>query len=130
LRNNAYNKSPLQIKGEHSVNHPKFEIYEGKNGQHYFRLTARNGQNILASEGYSSKAGCKNGIESVKANGTIAERFEMKEASNGKYYFNLLAANKQVIGKSQIYASKQTCQSGIEAVQRVAAEAGVEDTTV
>lgn len=111
------------------MNHPKFQIYEGNDGKHYFRLTARNGQNILSSQGYSSKANCKNGVESVKNNGTSADRFEVKEAANGKFYFNLLAANKQVIGKSQMYASKQTCQSGIEAVQRVAAEAGVEDTT-
>ena len=111
------------------MNHPKFQIYEGNDGKHYFRLTARNGQNILSSQGYSSKANCKNGVESVKNNGTSADRFEMKEAANWKFYFNLLAANKQVIGKSQMYASKQTCQSGIEAVQRVAAEAGVEDTT-
>lgn len=111
------------------MNHPKYQIYEGNDGQHYFRLTARNGQNILSSQGYASKAGCKNGIDSVKNNGTSADRFEVKEASNGKFYFNLLAANKQVIGKSQMYANKRTCQSGIEAVQRVAAEAGVEDTT-
>ncbi len=111
------------------MNHPKFEIYKGNNDEFYFRLTARNGQNILASQGYSSMAGCKNGIESVKNNGTNSDRFEVKEAANGKFYFNLLAANKQVIGKSQMYASQQTCQGGIEAVQRVAAEAGVEDTT-
>ncbi|MCA9916827.1 MAG: YegP family protein [Anaerolineales bacterium] len=111
------------------MNHPKFEIYTGNDGKHYFRLTARNGQNILSSQGYASKAGCLNGVESVKNNGTSADRFEMKEAANGKFYFNLLAANKQVIGKSQMYASKETCQGGIEAVQRVAAEAGVDDTT-
>jgi uncharacterized protein YegP (UPF0339 family) len=111
------------------MNHPKFQVYEGNDGKHYFRLTARNGQNILSSQGYASKASCKNGIESVKNNGTSADRFEMKEAANGKFYFNLLATNKQVIGKSQMYASKLTCQNGIEAVQRVAAEAGVEDTT-
>jgi uncharacterized protein YegP (UPF0339 family) len=111
------------------MNHPKFELYEGNDGKHYFRLTARNGQNILSSQGYASKTSCKNGIESVKNNGTSADRFEMKEAANGKFFFNLLAANKQVIGKSQMYASKQSCQSGIEAVQRVTAEAGVEDTT-
>ena len=111
------------------MKHPKFQIYQGNDDKHYFRLTASNGQNILSSQGYASKASCKNGIESVKNNGTSADRFEVKEAANGKYYFNLLAANKQVIGKSQMYANKQTCQSGIEAVQRVAAEAGVEDTT-
>ena len=111
------------------MKHPKFQIYQGNDDKHYFRLTARNGKNILSSQGYASKASCKNGIESVKNNGTSADRFEVKEAANGKYYFNLLAANKQVIGKSQMYANKQTCQGGIAAVQRTAAEAGVEDTT-
>ncbi|MCC6606136.1 MAG: YegP family protein [Anaerolineae bacterium] len=111
------------------MNHPKFQIYTSENGEYYFRLTARNGQNILSSQGYASKAGCQNGIESVKNNGTNADRFEVKEATNGKFFFNLLAANKQVIGKSQMYATPETCQGGIEAVQRVAAEAGVEDTT-
>lgn len=50
------------------MKHPKFDIFKGKNGDFYFRLTARNGQVIPANEGYSSKAGCKNGIESVKIN--------------------------------------------------------------
>lgn len=111
------------------MNHPKFQIYTGNNGKHYFRLTAKNGQNILSSQGYASKASCKNGVESVKANGTSDDRFEVKEAANGKFHFNLLAANKQVIGKSQMYANKKSCQGGIQAVQRVAAEAGVEDIT-
>lgn len=111
------------------MKHPKYQIYQGNNDQFYFRLTASNGQNILSSQGYAAKASCKNGIESVKKNGTSADRFEVKEAANGKFHFNLLAANKQVIGTSQMYANKQTCQNGIEAVQRVAAEAGVEDTT-
>lgn len=66
----------------------------------------------------------------MKNNGTNDDRFEVKEAANGKFFFNLLAANKQVIGKSQMYATSETCQGGIEAVKRVAAEAGVEDTTV
>ena len=112
------------------MNHPKFQIYTGNNGKFYFRLTARNGQNVLSSQGYASKASCKNGIESVKNNGTSDDRFEVKEATNGKFFFSLLAGNKQVIGKSQMYANKKTCMGGVAAVQRVAAEAGVEDTTV
>lgn len=47
---------------------PKFEIYTDKAGEFRFRLKARNGENILASEGYTSKAGCTNGVESVKKN--------------------------------------------------------------
>ena len=50
------------------VTNPKFEIYVDKAGEFRFRLKAKNGEPILASEGYKSKAGGKNGIESVKKN--------------------------------------------------------------
>lgn len=48
--------------------HPKFELFLDKSGQYRFRLKATNGQVIAISEGYSGKAGCLNGIESVKKN--------------------------------------------------------------
>lgn len=47
---------------------PKFEVYTDKAGEFRFRLTAKNGENILSSEGYKTKASCLNGIESVKKN--------------------------------------------------------------
>lgn len=50
------------------VKHPKFELYTDKAGQFRFRLKARNGEVIAVSEGYKAKAGCLNGIESVKKN--------------------------------------------------------------
>ncbi len=50
------------------VKNPKFEIYTDKAGETRFRLKAANGETILASEGYSSMSGCKNGIESVRKN--------------------------------------------------------------
>ncbi|MBQ3184390.1 MAG: YegP family protein [Erysipelotrichaceae bacterium] len=50
------------------VKNPKFEMYIDKAGEYRFRLKARNGEIILASEGYAQKAGCKNGIESVRKN--------------------------------------------------------------
>ena len=48
--------------------HPKFEIYLDKAGEFRFRLKATNGEPILASEGYTTKANCKKGIESVRKN--------------------------------------------------------------
>ncbi|WP_028504608.1 YegP family protein [Ruminococcus sp. FC2018] len=51
---------------------PKFEIYTDKKGETRFRLKATNGQVIAASEGYTTKASCKNGIESVKKNAADA----------------------------------------------------------
>lgn len=55
---------------------PKFEVYKDKGGEFRFRLTAKNGQNILASEGYTQLTGCMNGIESVKTNAPNAEIVE------------------------------------------------------
>ena len=54
--------------GFEKVKHPKFEIYEDKGGKFRFRLKARNGEIVLASQGYKSKDTCLNGIESVKKN--------------------------------------------------------------
>lgn len=47
---------------------PKFEIYKDKADEFRFRLKAKNGEPILASEGYTRKDGCRNGVESVKKN--------------------------------------------------------------
>ncbi|MEG1548009.1 MAG: YegP family protein [Clostridia bacterium] len=51
--------------GYETVANPKFEIYKDKADEFRFRLKARNGEPILASEGYKAKASCKNGVESV-----------------------------------------------------------------
>ncbi len=56
-----------------AVKHPKFEVYQDKAGEYRFRLKARNGEVIAVSEGYEAKAGCLNGIESVKKNAPEAE---------------------------------------------------------
>ena len=55
------------------VKHPKFEVYQDKAGEFRVRLKARNGEIILASEGYKEKKSCLNGIESVKKNAPDAE---------------------------------------------------------
>jgi uncharacterized protein YegP (UPF0339 family) len=46
----------------------KFEIYKDAAGEYRFRLRAPNGEIIAASEGYTQKSSCKNGIASVKEN--------------------------------------------------------------
>ena len=56
------------VEGFATEKHPKFEIYKDKAGEFRFRLKAKNGEPILASEGYTAKASCVNGIESVKKN--------------------------------------------------------------
>jgi uncharacterized protein YegP (UPF0339 family) len=74
----------------------KFEVYIDNAGEHRFRLKAGNGQIILASEGYSSKDGCMNGIESVRENSQDDTRFERKDTATG-CKFTLKAGNGQAI---------------------------------
>ena len=61
------------VEGYEVKKHPKFEMYMDKAGEYRFRLKARNGEIIATSEGYKAKAGCLNGIESVKKNAPEAE---------------------------------------------------------
>jgi uncharacterized protein len=111
------------------VKNPKFEMYTDKGGAFRFRLKARNGQNILASEGYSSKPGCKNGIESVKKNAVNDKRYRREVTDSGKFYFVLIAGNNEPIGTSQMYQREPSREKGIEAVKRVAADAPIDDMT-
>jgi uncharacterized protein YegP (UPF0339 family) len=102
-----------------------FECYETESGAWRFRLKATNGQTILASQNYKGKDGCHNGIESVKENAGLVERFEKKVSENGKLYFNLMAGNGQVIGTSEMYESESGRDNGIDSVMNNAPAAQV-----
>ena len=107
----------------------KFVITLRKNGEFQFNLKATNGQIILTSEGYSTKSACLNGIESVKKNSQVEARFDKKVASNGKPFFNLKAANGQIIGSSQMYVNEKNMLNGVASVMKNAPEAPVVDMT-
>ena len=103
----------------------KFEIYIDKAGESRFRLKAGNGEIILASEWYSSKSGCNNGIASVKKNANNENRFEKTVTASGKFRFNMKAGNGQVIGVSQSYSSESWRDNGIDSVGRNAPDAEI-----
>jgi len=103
----------------------KFECYKDKAGEFRFRLKAGNGNTILASEGYKSKSGCANGINSVRKNCVDPDRFVKKKTATGKFRFNLTAKNSQVIGASQNYASESGCNNGMKSVAKTAPDAVV-----
>ena len=108
----------------------KFVISLRKNGEYQFNLKATNGQVILTSEGYTTKAACMNGIESVKKNSQVEARYEKKVASNGKPFFNLKATNGQIIGSSQMYANEKNMLNGLASVKKNAVDSQVVDLTV
>lgn len=77
-----------------------FELSKSSNGQFHFVLKAGNAEIILTSEMYNTKSAAENGIASVQVNSPLDERYEKKVSANQKPYFNLKAANHQIIGSS------------------------------
>ena len=67
------------VEGYATEKNPKFELYADKKGEFRFRLKAKNGQIIATGEGYKAKAGCKNGIESIKKNVVDAKIVEVED---------------------------------------------------
>ncbi len=106
----------------------KFEVYQsGKNKEFRFRLKADNGQTILSSEGYATKASCMNGIESVKKNSGDVKRFTKTKTPTNMFRFALTAANSQIVGTSQNYKSESGRDNGIESVKKNAAKAEIKE---
>lgn len=105
----------------------KFQLFNGKDNDFYFRLRANNGEPILASEGYESKSAAENGIQSCRDNAPNDARYTRETASNGEFFFTLRAGNNEVIGKSETYKSEASRENGIEAVKQGAPSATVED---
>lgn len=107
----------------------KFEIFKGKDNHFFFHLKAGNGEVILASQGYTAKASCQNGINSVASNAKDESNFEKKVAKDGRHYFVLHAANKQIIGNSQMYTTSSARDKGIHSVHDNATAAEIIDQT-
>ena len=70
------------MEGFATLTNPKYEVYKDKAGEFRFRLQARNGEPILASEGYKAKASCENGIASVRKNAPDADVVKKITAEN------------------------------------------------
>jgi uncharacterized protein YegP (UPF0339 family) len=103
----------------------KFELKSAKNGKFFFNLKASNGQIILSSEMYETRAAAENGIESVKKNAGSEARFERKKSNKGDDYFILKAGNGEPIGKSEMYASAASMENGLQSVMKNAPDAPV-----
>lgn len=103
-----------------------FEVKKSGDKFH-FVLKAGNGQVILSSQMYASKASAMNGIESVKKNCVDDNCWERKTAKNGKFHFNLKSTNGQIVGSSQMYAGESGMENGIESIKKNAPGAEIKE---
>jgi uncharacterized protein len=107
----------------------KFQLKIAKNGKHFFSLVASNGQVTLSSEMYESRAAALNGIKSVQKNAAREGGIQLLSSTKGQPYFVVVATNKEVVGKSQMYASSATRSRGVASVKKNAPTAETEDLT-
>jgi len=107
----------------------KFDLKKSPSGKFMFNLKAGNGQIILTSELYETKAAAENGIESVKTNAANDGRYDRRESKNGEPYFVLKAGNGQIIGKSEMYSSAAAMETGISSVKTNGPTAEIADNT-
>ncbi len=78
-----------------------------------FSFVDGEGKIVAKSENYKAKKSALNGVESVRNNCQDDARYELKEAKNGKFYFNLKAANGQIVATSAMYATEADRSSAI-----------------
>ncbi|NYT35990.1 DUF1508 domain-containing protein [Allopusillimonas soli] len=97
--------------------------------QFMFNLKAGNGEIILTSERYTTKAAAENGIESVRKNSPNNDRYKRLANKNGDPYFTLTASNGQEIGRSETYSGTAAMNNGIESVKKNGPDAKVKDNT-
>ncbi|WP_275286922.1 YegP family protein [Halomonas elongata] len=94
-----------------------YELKQATDGQYHFTLKAGNHEVILSSERYTTRSAAENGIESCQNNCGNDSRYDRKESVSGQPYFNLKAANGQVIGTSEMYSSVSARENGISSVK-------------
>lgn len=104
-------------------------LKHSSDGQFMFNLKAGNGEIILTSERYTTKAAAENGIASVRVNSPLDERYDRLMSSSNQPYFNLKAANGQVIGRSEMYSSTPARENGIQSVKNNGPDSPVDDQT-
>jgi uncharacterized protein YegP (UPF0339 family) len=60
----------------------------------------------------------------------VPGKFVVKKGTTGKFRFNLVSTNGQVVATSELYETKAKAMSGIAAVRKLAADAVLVDDTV
>ncbi len=73
LKKNAPDAAVVDVSKDESGSGYRFEIVASKDGQHFVRFVASNGETMVRTETYASKSSAKNAIDSLKKNGPGAE---------------------------------------------------------
>lgn len=99
------------------------------NTQYFWTLRGNNGERILQSEMYVSKAGAQGGISSCKENSPHDERYRRLMSSGMQAYFTLTGRNGETIGVSEMYSSTAAREVGIASCKANGPSSPTQDDT-
>jgi uncharacterized protein YegP (UPF0339 family) len=99
--------------GPAATGEAKFEIFRGLDSSYYFHVRAANGEIVLESQSYTTKASATSGANSVQQNGGDATQYEVRPAADGTYYFTLKAMNGAIVARSETYVSRANAQRAV-----------------
>ncbi len=106
-----------------------YELQKVRNGHYLFKLKGSNGEIILASETFCSKASAENAITFARYNAPDEHNYELKHSTDEHPYFILRGKNEQILGLSGPYRSESDARRGIKAAMECATTEEIMDLT-
>ena len=106
--------TPIEVNTKERKNGGKFEI-EKFDGEYSWDLKASNGQILCQADGYTSKSGVMNSIDSFKKN--IKEgTFKCVKDKNNNYCYKLYTQSGRVCAVGESYTTKTSAESAANSV--------------
>lgn len=103
----------------------EFVLNRAAIGGAIFSYRDSSGRVILVSQRYDTTGAARAGIESIRANCAVDDRYERHMARSGHPYFNLKTADGEIVCTSVMFAAPQERHAAIEEMQRSAAAAPI-----
>ena len=96
---------------------------------YHFVLIGPNKKTLLLSENYVNSYGARNGIDSVRINGTEEKNYDLNIAKDGRFYFDLKAKNHEIIGRGMLHDTKEQRDKDIRDIMKYCEDAPLIDET-
>ena len=106
--------TPIEVNLKDDKTGGKF-IVEVFDGEYSWDLKASNGQILAQAEGYTSKAGCMNSIESFRK-AIVEGSFKCVKDKNGNFAYKLYTSSGRVCAVGESYSSKSSAESAAQSV--------------
>ncbi|WP_333696813.1 YegP family protein, partial [Flavobacterium sp.] len=98
---------------------PKFKILPSPKDKWIYRLYGSDGTVWLNGTKHEIKQACHGEILSVRINAVYLENFEIRTSPSQDYFFILRSmGNQNVIGVSEMYSQRDTCEKIIDQIRK------------